>query len=335
LYQIEDNENQENNKVLKSEINNNNNNNKMMKLTVVVIALFCTVHQSEAYFKLFGNLAESNGFPVTLHCPETLGYVLVGGITVNNVPLKDKLQTKVKKQCEKQMVKYQNAKNNVNSDAPSGEGTSCSLSLPSTDVGEDDIVRVVFSCQSAPPSSNSAPIWGEEVKQTNNNGGSNSGGGNVPDSKISTTGKTESAVLTCSKKNEVITIEEVLLGGVIQSEITHPDLVPQQMTDECYSQWTDELNQGQSKKYYPLCTISNSYGEDMKITYVCLGPGDVRKESGDKNGNNGNNGNGNNGNGNNGNGNGNNGNGNGNNGHGNGNNGNGNNGNGKGGQSGF
>jgi len=52
--------------VLKSEINNNNNNNnnnKMMKLTVVVIALFCTVHKSEAYFKLFGNLAESNGFP--------------------------------------------------------------------------------------------------------------------------------------------------------------------------------------------------------------------------------------------------------------------------------
>ena len=46
----------------------------------------------------------------------------------------------------------------------------------------------------------------------------------------------------------MITIEEVLLGGVIPSEFTHPDLVPQQMTDECYSQWTDELNQGQSKK---------------------------------------------------------------------------------------
>ena len=31
----------------------------MTKLIVVVIALFCTVHQSEAYFKLFGNLGKS------------------------------------------------------------------------------------------------------------------------------------------------------------------------------------------------------------------------------------------------------------------------------------
>ena len=31
----------------------------MTKLIVVVVALFCTVHQSEAYFKLFGNLGKS------------------------------------------------------------------------------------------------------------------------------------------------------------------------------------------------------------------------------------------------------------------------------------
>ena len=63
------------------------------------------------------------------------------------------------------------------------KGTSCSLSLPNKDVADDDIVRVVFSCKTAPPTSGETPVWGEEVKQTNNGNGGNSGGGNVPPSK--------------------------------------------------------------------------------------------------------------------------------------------------------
>ena len=67
---------------------------------------------------------------------------------------------------------------------------------------------------------------------------------------IETSQSSESAVLTCAKKNEVITVEEVLLGGVVPSAQDYPDLVPQQMTDECYSQWTDELTQSRSKKVF-------------------------------------------------------------------------------------
>jgi len=45
--------------------------------------------------------------PMTLYCPYKLGYILVGGITVNNIPMKSDLQDKVLKQCERQMKKYE------------------------------------------------------------------------------------------------------------------------------------------------------------------------------------------------------------------------------------
>ena len=63
---------------------------------------------------------------------------------------------------------------------------------------------------------------------------------------IETIPKDNIATLNCEKKKEVITIEEVLLGGNVPQ--THPDLVPQKMTDECYAQWVNELNNGRSKK---------------------------------------------------------------------------------------
>ena len=69
---------------------------------------------------------------------------------------------------------------------------------------------------------------------------------------IETSQPPDSVVLNCDKMNEVITVEEVLLGGVVPSAQDYPNLVPQQMTDECYSQWTDELTQSKSKKVFLL-----------------------------------------------------------------------------------
>lgn len=50
-------------------------------------------------------LAENIGLPVTLYCPVKLGYISIGGITVNNVPMKDERQQKAKQQCDNQLKK--------------------------------------------------------------------------------------------------------------------------------------------------------------------------------------------------------------------------------------
>jgi len=41
------------------------------------------------------------------------------------------------------------------------QGTSCTLSLPRKQVGDEDIVRIVFSCHVSTPSGEE--VWGEEV----------------------------------------------------------------------------------------------------------------------------------------------------------------------------
>ena len=40
-------------------------------------------------------------------------------------------------------------------------GTSCTLSLPRKNVGDEDVVRIVFSCHDQKPSGEE--VWGEEV----------------------------------------------------------------------------------------------------------------------------------------------------------------------------
>lgn len=240
----------------------------MIRLAIL-FALSCIVNVTTAYFQLNGNLAESTGMPVTLHCPVTLGYIVVGGITVNNKPMDSKRQDNCVKACDRQMKKYEEARLDP-SKTPNGDGTMCVLSMPRKDVGDDDIVRVVFSCHDQKPSG--AEVWGEEV-----------GKKKEPEPKSTLTSSNNDAILTCQKRKEVITIEGLKLNEAVPNVATHPDLDPQTMTDKCYQEWTTQL-QGPGKNYNPMCTISNTYGGDLEITYVCLGPGQKGKEKGDKKG---------------------------------------------------
>eukprot|EP00111_Clytia_hemisphaerica_P010369 TCONS_00030302-protein len=270
-----------------------------MTQILMTLALACLIHQTTGYLNLLGKLVESTGFPITLHCPNDPGFVLVGGITVNNEPLEEKLQQKVKDQCDRQMKKSKGSNG--------GQGATCSLNLPRVNVSDSDTVRVVYNCHDAEPTGNEK--WGEEEKKPK-----------IAEEKEEEAGIDMDLLLACQRRNgvdDVITIERIYLNGNEPPEGEHPDLVPQKMTDKCYGEWTNELENGQSKKYYPVCNIVNTYGTTLKVVYICLGPGSKRKKSGNGEGNEngGGNGKGNNGNGNGnggGNGNGNNGNGNGN-----------------------
>ena len=53
--------------------------------------------------------------------------------------------------------------------------------------------------------------------------------------------------MTCQKKKEVITIESIKLNEKLVDETKNSDFDKQKMTDRCYEQWTDELQQSRGK----------------------------------------------------------------------------------------
>ena len=104
-----------------------------------LIFLFCLVLSGEA-----------TGIPLTVHCPNKLGYISLSGITINGTPLTNDQQEKVNDECEKQMKEMEKLRGrpvtNPKDAARIAAGTDCLLTFPDQDINENDVIRYVYRC---------------------------------------------------------------------------------------------------------------------------------------------------------------------------------------------
>jgi len=73
---------------------------------------------------------------------------------------------------------------------------------------------------------------------------------------LASAGENDDAVMTCYKPKEVITVESFELNENPADENTHADFNTQKMTDKCYEQWTNTLEQGRGKS---VCQLFASF----------------------------------------------------------------------------
>ena len=99
-----------------------------------------------------------------------LGYVQLGGITINSVALTKSQQDEAEQECDHQMALIEVQRKNLTA-AKRVKGTQCHLSFPSMNVSGSDRIGLVYECLNTKPHKDSPHKWSKGKKKYEENEG--------------------------------------------------------------------------------------------------------------------------------------------------------------------